>query len=283
MQIAAVKEAEGLYTAHGENQVSSREEQMNDAIAIHKDQKVRFPKRPSLTLFAAHQPAFSSCSSYSIMLLRRLAALSALSAVVSLSLDSPSVFSNLALRSILLLAGNFLSLVDVLETASVLLVRVDVLELLKLPLPVRLCKLESVPSAFSVLRSSDIVPGIAEWRRTLREALASSLMRERELGAGTGGEEPVNSKTAIVSLSTASVLTNGSFVDVDSDDEDRCSASTELGEVLVSRLVSFLSSFCRNGLPTSTSSSPVRPETADTGFHVNPLAESPLAAVLGAV
>lgn len=91
--------------------------------------------------------------------------------------------------------------------ALVLLVKLVVLLLFTFPLPVRLCSVGSAPSAcsLSALRSSDEVDveeaGIAECRRALRAALASSLTRVRGLVVVSAGEESVKSNTAKLSFS----------------------------------------------------------------------------------
>jgi hypothetical protein len=190
--------------------------------------------------------------------------------------------------------------------ALVLLPKLVVVLLFVFPLPVRLCKEGSAPSAFSLsaLRSSDVVDedvdvdvdvdvedaGIAECRRALLAALASSLTRARGLVVASAGEESVKSNTAKLSFScdacfTAIVslvererskvlATRGSetgpavdvvtlllavLVSVMSADMalevvDRSSGSTDAGDALESW---FRSSFCLNGLPASASSSPL--------------------------
>lgn len=98
--------------------------------------------------------------------------------------------------------------------ALVLLPRLEVLLLFfTFPLPVRLCNEGSAPSTLplSALRSSNEVDveeaGIAECRRALRAALASSLTRERGLVVGSAGEESVKSNTAKLSFSFGSCST----------------------------------------------------------------------------
>lgn len=87
--------------------------------------------------------------------------------------------------------------------------RLVVLELFTFPLPVRLCRDGRAPSG---LRSSDAeVAGTEEWRRALRAALASSLMRVRGFVATSAGEDSVKSKIARLSLLSDSCLTPGAF------------------------------------------------------------------------
>lgn len=222
-------------------------------------------------------------------------------------------------------AGLFSLTLD--DLAMVLLPKLVVLLLFTFPLPVRLCKLGRAPSAFSTLRCSDAVTemgvGIAECRRALRAALASSLMRVRGLLlAVSAGEESVKSKTARLSFSGASCLIVGSIfrvgwrwgfgarvsnadlvpdalraeatsfrfamlvslmsAEIALEAVDRSSVSIDEDEVFDSWPVSRLSNFCLSGLPTSTSSSPPRPETADTGFQFRSPVDSRFTVVGGA-
>lgn len=147
------------------------------------------------------------------MLFLRLVALSALNWAVSLFFLSSFAASIFAFRSILLLllgsVDTFLSLVLGIFAVLKGLPRMVVLELFTFPLPVRLCSDGRAPSGF---RSSDAEEaGTVEWRRALRAALASSLMRVRGLEAASAGEESVKSKMARLSLFSDSCFTIGAF------------------------------------------------------------------------
>jgi hypothetical protein len=150
-----------------------------------------------------------------IMLFRRLAALSALSAPISLACLSVSTASTFAVRSAVMLpAGSsaFFSLTLFSLATLVLFPKLVALALLTFPLPVRLCSDGSVPSDFSGLRSSGrMEAGTDEWRRAFRAAFASSVMRVRGFVVVSAGEESVKSKIARLSLSGSSDLTMGSL------------------------------------------------------------------------
>lgn len=237
------------------------------------------------------------------MLFLRLAALSALNGAVSLAFLSSSAASIFAFKSILLLVvGNVetrLSFVLVVFAVLEGLPRLVVLELFTFPLPVRLCTDGRAPS---VLRSSGAAEaGTEEWRRALRAALASSLIRVRGLGATSAGEESVKSNMSKLSFCSGSCLTmgfgagllcvlgsEGSIAEADvvvatfrfavlvslisaeiafDVVDGLISMASGAGEPFPSWPVSFLSSFCLNGLPVSSSSSAARPEMAETGFQ----------------
>lgn len=205
------------------------------------------------------------------MLFLRLAILSALSELVALAFSASPVAPSLVAADTV--ADAFFAFN---RAAEVLFARLVVLVLLIVPLPVRLCRDGMDESGLS--DSLAAKAGTEECRRALRATWARSVHGCADLT----GEDSLNSKMASLSFSTVSSFTAGSLDSTGSDTGSSavlvtkfeealrfvvlvCSINAEMALEVVDLLKSAcsggdafsrLSSFWRNGLPASASSSP---------------------------